>query len=467
MRQLRTSLATILILTAQAATAQSPFSGSLLTEQSVLLPYMSVSARSASGEARTVSDAEGRFRLTIPQAQAVTGQQGGVPSTRQNQADFRIASGADSARVPFDLFGNNILVRIRINGSRYVWFVFDSGASVNVINERAAKSLGLTTTGTSTLDALGGTARGSFVEGVTISISGVEVSNQRVVSVPLDALSEYSGRDVQGLIGNNFIQNFVVEIDYHNRTLTFHDPKTYNLSGAGDALELENRGGNPFVKAELSPDGRAKITDWFEIDTGSSGTFSVNRPFAEKQRLLELIPKTKMAEGAGGAGVGGETKSIETRVASVTLGRYKLDKPVISISQDAEGYGESADAGFIGTDLLRRFTVTLDYRARRMLLRPNADFGEPFEVNMSGLELVTKADDFKVVKIKHVRAGSPAAQAGLREGDEVVAVDGRPASKYGLDMLAKMFRREGKEYGLTVRRGEQVLKVKIRLRRLV
>jgi len=405
--------------------------------------------------------------MASPPAQSITDRQGSIPPARQKQADFRIASGTGSAKVPFDLFGNNILIQIRINGSRPIWFVFDSGASVNVINERAAKSLGLATTGTSTLDALGGTARGSFIEGAAISISGVEASNQRIVSVPLDALSEYSGRDVQGLVGNNFIQNFVVEIDYHDRTLTFHDPKTYNLASAGDALELENRGGNPFVRAELSPDGRAKVTDWFEVDTGSGGTFSVNRPFADKQRLLELIPKRNTAEGAGGAGVGGETKSVEARISSITLGRYRLDKPIITISQDTGGYGESADAGFIGTDLLRRFTVTLDYQSRRILLRPNADFGEPFEVNMSGLELVTEADNFKVVKIKHVRAGSTAAQVGLREGDEVVAVDGRPASRYGLDRLAKMFRREGKEYRLTVRRGDQVMTVKLRLRRLV
>jgi hypothetical protein len=369
--------------------------------------------------------------------------------------------------VPFDLYGNNILVRVRINDTRPVWFVFDSGASVNVINDRAAKTLGLKTGGTGTLDALGGMATGSFVEGATISISGVKASNQRIAAVPLDALSAYSGRDVQGLVGNNFIRNFVVEIDYHGRTLIFHDPKAYNLAGTGDALKLENRGGNPFVKAELSPDGKETITDWFEVDTGSNGTFSVNRPFAEKHRLLALIPKANVAEGAGGAGVGGETKSIDARVGGITLGRYTLNKPVISISQDAEGYGESADAGFIGTDLLRRFTVTLDYQSQRMLLKPNADFGEPFEVNLSGLELVTEANNYKVIKIKHVRANFPAAQAGLREGDEVVAVNGRPADAYGLDELAKMFKREGREYRLTIRRGDEVLSVRLKLRRVI
>lgn len=82
------AIAAILLLTVQAATAQSPFSGSListvdasgapqagsgrtlsgsiLTQQNELLPGVTVIARSDSGEARTVSDSEGRFRLAVP-----------------------------------------------------------------------------------------------------------------------------------------------------------------------------------------------------------------------------------------------------------------------------------------------------------------------------------------------------------------------------------------------------------------
>ncbi len=41
-------------------------SGSILTQQNELLPGVTVIARSASGEVRTVSDAEGRFRLIVP-----------------------------------------------------------------------------------------------------------------------------------------------------------------------------------------------------------------------------------------------------------------------------------------------------------------------------------------------------------------------------------------------------------------
>jgi hypothetical protein len=152
--------------------------------------------------------------------------------------------------------------------------------------------------------------------------------------VPLDAMAASFGRDVQGIIGNNLIQHFVVEIDYANQTLVFHDPKTYNLSTQHDAVELEFRGGNPFMKVDLSLTGKDSITDLFLVDTGSDSIFSINRPFAEKHQLLKVIPKSKMAEGVGGAGVGGDTKYVNARIGSIKLGPYTVNDPIISISQD-------------------------------------------------------------------------------------------------------------------------------------
>lgn len=307
-------------------------------------------------------------------------------------------------KVPFDLYANNILVQCRINASRPVWLIFDTGASINVLNERLVKELGLRAKGTASLGGGGGTAAGAFVEGATVSLTGVEAYGQLIAAVPLDAMPALFGRDVRGIIGNNFISHFVVEINYAGKTIIFHDPDAYNLSGERDAIEMENRGDIPFVKVEFLMSGRDTVAGWLEIDTGSNRIFDINRPFAETHKLLASLPKNRMAEGGGGAGVGGDTKYIEARISSLRLGRYTIRRPVVSISQDTAGFGAGDAAGAIGSDLLRRFTVVLGYRSRRMLLKPNAHFTEPYEVDMSGLELMTRTDDFKVIQIKFVRA---------------------------------------------------------------
>jgi C-terminal processing protease CtpA/Prc len=174
-----------------------------------------------------------------------------------------------------------------------------------------------------------------------------------------------------------------------------------------------------------------------------------------------------MVEGMGGAGVAGDTKFIDARINSLRLGRYTMSRPIVSISQDTEGFGASADAGVIGGELLRRFTVILDYQSSRILLKPNAQFAEPYETDMSGLELVTRADDFKVIQIKRVRARFPADEAGLREGDTIIAINGHPALEFDLDKLAKMFKQAGKVYLLTLQRGRQVIRVRLKMKRVV
>jgi membrane-associated protease RseP (regulator of RpoE activity) len=179
-----------------------------------------------------------------------------------------------------------------------------------------------------------------------------------------------------------------------------------------------------------------------------------------------MAPRAKTAEGVGEA-IGGKVSFTEARISSIRIGKHIIRRPVVSIYRGAAGADAGADAGVIGGEIFRRFTVTLDYQSGKRLLKPNAHFNEPYEVDMSGLELMVKANDFKAILIKDVRAGTPAAAAGLREGDVVVSIDGRPASEFDLDKLSKMFRQGGKEYLLTVRRDDQVISARLRLKRIV
>jgi C-terminal processing protease CtpA/Prc len=101
-----------------------------------------------------------------------------------------------------------------------------------------------------------------------------------------------------------------------------------------------------------------------------------------------------------------------------------------------------------------------------MLLVPNAHFNDLYEVDMSGLKLVTKPDDFKAIVIKSVLPNYPAA-AGLRDGDEIVSINGHLIDEFNLAQLVRMFKQEGKAYRLNVRRGGQVIRARLKMRRAV
>ena len=80
-----------------------------------------------------------------------------------------------------------------------------------------------------------------------------------------------------------------------------------------------------------------------------------------------------------------------------------------------------------------------DYSRNKMYLRPAHSFKEPFEHDMSGLELVTKAPDFKRILINRVEQHSAADSAGLRVGEEIISINFRPVKELSMEEINSMF----------------------------
>ncbi len=139
-----------------------------------------------------------------------------------------------------------------------------------------------------------------------------------------------------------------------------------------------------------------------------------------------------------------------------------------SFAQSTKGALANKDlTGNIGGGILRRFKVIFDYQNRRMVLEPNSRLTEPFEFDMSGTVLTAEGAGLDSFKIFYVTENSPAAEAGLRVGDVITAIDGKPAPTLTLDIVREMFKQNGREYLLSIKRGEQVSQVKVKLRSLI
>jgi S1-C subfamily serine protease len=99
-----------------------------------------------------------------------------------------------------------------------------------------------------------------------------------------------------------------------------------------------------------------------------------------------------------------------------------------------------------------------------MILERNEYFAEPFDIDMSGINLVADGNDLLV---DDVEEKSAAAAAGVEGGDILVAVNGRPVTDLTLDQIRRMFMQDGAEHLLSVKREREVLHLKMRLRRIV
>ncbi|MBZ5583587.1 MAG: PDZ domain-containing protein, partial [Acidobacteriia bacterium] len=84
-----------------------------------------------------------------------------------------------------------------------------------------------------------------------------------------------------------------------------------------------------------------------------------------------------------------------------------------------------------------------------------------------GMRLRSAGADLSECEVSSVVQDSPASRAGLRSGDRLIEVGGKPAAALGLGAILETLKRDGETVALKVRRGEETLNVPLPLRKLL
>jgi Aspartyl protease len=307
-------------------------------------------------------------------------------------AEARFSSRKSVLAIPFELDNNLIYVRVSVNGSRPLSFILDTGAH-SIIHARLARSLGLKLKLIGQAEGIGANQPDVYLvmEKVSFNLPGVVLSPRRLVAVSLDAVetcvNEFiideegrnipfekgkrrgAKRDVDGILGREFFDQFVVEIDYAQRLLNVYDPSSYKYAGSGKDIPLEVGEQHIFAQARIRAAGRAPLTGRFLLDTGSAEAVSLMKPYMYQHNLL---PSTEGMTSLPVCGLGGyeKEKSWIGTLEALQLGEFTVAVPVTEFRLS----DPNTDAdGFIGGAVFRRFKVIFDYSRRRMILEPRSD----------------------------------------------------------------------------------------------
>jgi len=371
--------------------------------------------------------------------------------------------------IPFEFYGNRIYLPVKVNGSGPFRFILDTGASVSVINQSRSQELGVKAKDTGNLMNVGaGESKTRIYQARDVSFSlqdGNSLALRDALALPMDEVEIRLGGPIYGALGFELFDRYAVELNYPAKTLTLYDPKTITYSVRGEAVPIIVRDRKPTVSARIAMAGTGSIEGTFVIDTGSGRALGLSTPFIEKNELQDLA-RNSIPTASGG--VGGDYKSSIGRATSFQLGKSVIETPTVVFSQAARGATtrRSTD-GDIGGEILRRFIVIFNYTRKQMVLEPQRNLAGPIEGDMSGAFLIAEGRDFKTLRVDRVFERTPAAEAGLREGDVIQAIGTRPATEYTLEDLREMFRNAGSEYLLSIQRNGQILAITVKMRRLV
>lgn len=388
---------------------------------------------------------------------------------------FFITGNRTWTRIPFQLHSNLIVVPVRINDSDTLYFILDTGVSNTIITDPAAllrKPLTLTRKVKISGAGEGGSLSASIAINNSLTMGGLKAAHHNLVILDEDILklSEYVGTPVHGIFGYEIFANFVVNVDFQRRELLIMKPEKYKYrKHKGDRYPITIQDTKAYTDALSVYDGTKSLPLRVVLDTGAGHALLLDRsrstasmPIPEKNIRAQL-----------GRGLNGVINGSLGRIQKIRFGRYEMDN-ILASFPDSLGFGMKLvnmpeRQGNVGCELLRRFNVTFNYPEQYIVMKPiKRLMRESFEHDMSGMELRAKGDSFRNYYVDKILSGSPAAMAGLEEGDEVLFVNNNSAKDLSISDIYKILQKgEGKEVSVLARRNGQIIITHFFLKRLI
>jgi hypothetical protein len=243
------------------------------------------------------------------------------------------------------------VIPVSVNGSAPLRFVLDTGGQ-NVISPDAARRAGLDALGEGTVGGAGAAlAKTRYAMARSVRVGSAEMRDQ-----PFVVLDFGKNAPVDGIVGYELLARFATRIDLQRgRVELARDARALNASGAAVPMAFDER--QPQVDGAL--DG---IAGAMTIDTGSASSVDVNAPFVVAHDLRARYHAD--VEGYPISGIGGPVHAYFAHANELRLGDVRI-RDVNLLLTDARAGAEAnpAIAANIGDQVLRRFTLVIDYRA--------------------------------------------------------------------------------------------------------
>ncbi len=282
-----------------------------------------------------------------------------VPHDRRTLVEFPV--GVETVRLPARIEDNRIYVRLDMLG-RGLDFLLDTGAAALTIDESVAKSLGFAVRGRATQTVAGSFATGRVVV-PTVTIGALSMRDVVFRTVPLSQ-NEAHGTRIVGLLGFDFLAACGIKIDYAHGTVDAMRPGTLTAPAGLTPLGVRLNAGTPVARATV---GNASGDD-FIIDTGAAFSYVLFQRFARAHPDAAATADGRVRRGTG---VGGSLSFRSVTAKRVTLGAWSFNDAVGVEAVSPNALGFDNEDGLIGADILKLFTVYLDYGTNRMYLAPN------------------------------------------------------------------------------------------------
>jgi hypothetical protein len=409
-----------------------------------------------------------------------------------------VLENTDKTVIKFKLINNLIFIPMNVNGVELT-FMLDSGIAETLLFSLENKDVDFKNIEKITFKGLGETVSVEALKSIknNIRIGENFVDKSHTVFIVLDEdfnVSQDIGVPVNGIIGYYFFKNHPIEINYLKKTITVYKdsskfPKRIKrYSEFPMSVEMNK----PYMFADVEMK-HEKQSSKLLLDLGNTDSvwlfpilikdFVYNRP-----NIDDFL----------GRGFSGDIFGKRSRINSLSIGNFKLNKPIASMPDEfsIQHLKLVKDRkGSIGSEIFRRFSVIFDYSGNKIYFKANQHLDDPFLIDGSGLEIkqdgliwekeqvqvqtakknsasneinvLDNSNNFQykfslkpVFIVSGTRKDSPAQKAGILKNDELTAIDNKPSKEMTLSKIHAILKTNvSKKVKLEIKRNGLPMKI--------
>jgi predicted aspartyl protease len=385
---------------------------------------------------------------------------------------FRMEKGFKKIEIPFERQDNFIVLKVLFQGIFPLRFILDTGAEHTILTKKEIAGLLQVT-----LDreiTIMGTDMKTQIKAYIARKVRLELTDLTLIKdiLILDEdyfkFDQFSGMDIQGILGTEAFKGYILKIDYYKQILTIYDPSVFKPSDHRKFVELpiETMRSKPYIRLDAQIKKDTTVSLKLLLDTGAALSLLLHTNSAPG-----LVLPPQVIKGNIGNGLGGQIEGYLGRIHAFKIGSYNLGN-FVSHFQELNNESDSSYIngrnGLIGGDILSRFTVILDFHKEKAYFLANRFFKTKFNYDKSGLVIIANGVGLNHFTIYDIDVNTPALEADLRIGDEILSVNFIPSTIYSLTGITSIFQgKAGKKVRLIIKRDGKKMIKKIVLRELI
>jgi len=333
--------------------------------------------------------------------------------------------------------------------------VFDSGSSGPALCPQAVKNFGLKFLPGDTNDFAPEVLAG-ITESCTVSLQGAEFP----ASFPVLALPGYVTADFDGIIGWGTVQDNVMQIDAVKREVTFLAKVPKSAAKWARLSLLTN-----FGVLDLQVPHGDRTNGVLCVDTGFDGGLQL--PARQWRRWKEAHPQNPITLRAAFTPSDGFFLQEEAWADQISIDSLVLAGVPIAQAGPANALrcGEQYD-GTLGLAALKRLDLVVDGKSGFAYLRARKTRPPAYAHNRLGA-VFAPANTVTNQAVAHVVEGSPADEAGVRNGDILLQVDDVAVTSWSAKWLDRLQLPAGTKLKLTLKRDGKSFQTTATLREIL